>query len=332
MNLLNFFIPMSNFRFQFWPYIKLMIIFLLIIPDFGRASNAYNNLIRTCISLNPESVVCGLNNWRFFFVKKGNFLLHGERHVKENGTKALEKLISSKNTTYKPDAETTKAISPTDNKETQQCLLKEHVVQTNEKKLQTEQKAIKDLEVIEKKEIPAGMQDIPLVPNLAPPSQNASPAMVETKGIVGKDTAGVELPQSFIHREVQKEWTCALCKVTTSSEKTLSIHLNGRKHRAICEAIKAKTQPVPQKLKSNQSKEELKQKNIINQLNPKTKNGESIVNNGLKGGKEVKDHMVQKKPRARLRCEVCNVYCPCRITLANHNMGKKHLAKIKSLI
>lgn len=100
INLVNFFIPMSNIRFQFWPYIKLMIIFCLVTPDFGRASYAYNNLIRTCISLNPQAIICRLNNWRKFFVKKDDFLLHVERYLNENGTEALEKLIASKVNIY----------------------------------------------------------------------------------------------------------------------------------------------------------------------------------------------------------------------------------------
>ncbi|TKY59435.1 HVA22 protein a [Spatholobus suberectus] len=306
--------------FQLWPYIKLMIIFWLIIPDFGRASIAYNNLIRTCISLNPQAVICRLNNWKKFFFKKDNFLLHAERYVKENGTEALEKLIASKNTTYEPNAEATNAIRAPDNKEMQQNTTykpdaeatnsfratdNEEMQQTNEKKLQTEDKAIKDLEVIEKKEIPAGKQDIPVVPMDLAPSQNASPVIVETKGIVGKDTAGGELPQSSTHKEVQKEWTCALCHVTTTSEKTLNIHLHGRKHRATCEALKAKNQPVPQKVKSDQSKEELKQK---------------------------KPYEPAFTKHSKIRCEVCNVYCPNEIALASHKYGKKHLAKIKNLI
>ncbi|CAJ1936156.1 unnamed protein product [Sphenostylis stenocarpa] len=294
--------------FQFWPYIKLMIIFWLIMPDFGRASYVYNKLIRTCISLNSQAVIRSLNNWKKFFVKKDHFLLHAERYVEENGTEALMKLIESKNTTEKPVAEATNASRVTDHKETQQA---------NEKRLQTEHKAIKDLEVIEKKEIPAGKQEISVVPKLAH-SENASPAMLETKGIVVKDKAGRELPQISIHEEVQKEWTCALCHVTTTSENTLNAHLKGRKHRAKEEAMKAKNQPVSQKLKNDHSEEEWRLKNIMNQLNSKTRNGEKL---------QKKTCQPAWKNNSKFRCEVCNVECPCEITLASHKNGKKHLAK-----
>ncbi|XP_027346818.1 uncharacterized protein LOC113858381 isoform X2 [Abrus precatorius] len=304
--------------FQFWPYIKLGIIFWLIIPDFGRAFYVYNNLIRSCISINAQAVICRLNNWRKFFVKKDNFLLHAERYIQENGTEALEKLIASESTTCKHDAETTNAVRAIDNKEVQQ---------TSGKKLQAEHKDIGDLEEIEKKEISVGKQAIPAIPNLEPNQKNSSSAMVE-------GTAGGQLPQSSTSKkEVQKEWACALCQITVTSEKTLDSHVHGKKHRASCEALKAKNQPVPQKQK-NQSKEEVKQKNVINQKNSQTKNGEKE--------KEIKDHKVQGQQRnpsepvgmnqSKIRCEVCDVTCPNEVAMIAHLNGKKHLAKIKNLV
>jgi hypothetical protein len=91
---LTTFIPMFDIRFHFWPYIKLMIIFWLIIPDFGRASYVYNNLIRP---MKLKIVTWRLNNyWRKCFAEKDDFLMHAERYMKENGTEALEKLLASK--------------------------------------------------------------------------------------------------------------------------------------------------------------------------------------------------------------------------------------------
>jgi len=76
-----------------------MIILWLILPDFERASYAYNNIIRKCFS-NPQAAIRSLNNWRKFFVKKDNFLLHAEKYVEENGAEALMKLIASKVNIY----------------------------------------------------------------------------------------------------------------------------------------------------------------------------------------------------------------------------------------
>lgn len=42
-----------------------------------------------------------------------------------------------------------------------------------------------------------------------------------------------------LEENVQREWTCAMCQVTTTSETTLNLHLQGRKHRAKCEELKA---------------------------------------------------------------------------------------------
>jgi hypothetical protein len=132
-------------------------------------------------------------------------------------------------------------------------------------------------------------QDILVIPKIGP-SQTASSATVETKGRAESDTVGGEVTSTL--KEVQKEWTCALCLVTTTSEKDLNSHFNGRKHRDACEAaaLKAKKQPAPQKLQIYLPKVEVKQKNM---LNSNVKNGDGIVNKGLKGT-VVMDHKVQK--------------------------------------
>lgn len=80
---------MFHIRFHLWQYIKLMIVFWLVTPDFGRAYYVYNSLIRW---MKPQVVTC----WRKFFAESDNFLVNVERYVKENGTEALEKFITSK--------------------------------------------------------------------------------------------------------------------------------------------------------------------------------------------------------------------------------------------
>lgn len=94
----NHFIPMFHIRFRLWLYVKLMIIFLLTIPDFGRASYVYNNFIRP---MKLQIVQWRFNNfWRKCFVEKDDFLMHAERYMRENGTEALEKLIASQVNSY----------------------------------------------------------------------------------------------------------------------------------------------------------------------------------------------------------------------------------------
>lgn len=190
--------------------------------------------------MKPQVVTWRLNNyWRKWFCERDNFLMHAEIYMKENGTEALEKLIANKNTMCRPDAEATNEIIATDNKE---------MLKTYGERLQIEHKDIKDLEAIEKKEIPAAKQDVPVMLKIGR-SQNASSATVETKGTAEINKAGEEVSQSSTRKEMQKEWTCALCLVTTSSEKTLNCHLGGKKHRASIETIISKKQPTLHKQK-----------------------------------------------------------------------------------
>lgn len=48
-------------------------------------------------------------------------------------------------------------------------------------------------------------------------------------------------------KNVQKEWTCAVCQVTTQSEATLNSHLQGMRHRTKCEELKAGKQTAIKK-------------------------------------------------------------------------------------
>ncbi|XP_058758127.1 uncharacterized protein LOC131631354 [Vicia villosa] len=245
--------------FRLWLYVKLMIIFLLTIPDFGRAYYVYNNFIGP---MKLQIVQWRFNNfWRKCFVEKDDFLMHAERYMRENGTEALEKLIASQNTMCRPDAEDANEIISTDNK---------NVLKTNGESLQIEHLDIIDLETIEKKEIPSikqevlrlyaniwMLQDILIMPKVGP-SHNASSATVETKETSESDRTVRDVPQiSSTPKEMQKEWTCALCSVTTTSEITLNSHLSGRRHRAAAEALTAKKQPFIQKQKDSEVTNEI---------------------------------------------------------------------------
>jgi hypothetical protein len=103
------------------------------------------------------------------------------------------------------------------------------------------------------------LQDIPVMPIIGP-SPNASSATVETKGAADSGRAGGEVPHSSAstEKEVQKEWTCALCLVTALSEQVWNAHLNGRKHRASLQ--KQKDAKVTNEIISTGNKEILKVK------------------------------------------------------------------------
>ncbi|KAJ6671035.1 HVA22-LIKE PROTEINS [Salix viminalis] len=54
---------------------------------------------------------------------------------------------------------------------------------------------------------------------------------------------GMDLSEILPPENVLKEWTCAICQVTTQSEAVLNSHLQGSRHKAACERLKVKNQP-----------------------------------------------------------------------------------------
>ncbi|KAG8498076.1 hypothetical protein CXB51_007204 [Gossypium anomalum] len=92
-----------------------------------------------------------------------------------------------------------------------------------QEKLIANEKGIKPVQITEKWEVTT----IPKTdPNVIQTVNNTTVTLPATVGEVGHD-----LPEIPSDKQVQKEWTCAMCQVTTTSEKTLNIHLQGRKHK-----------------------------------------------------------------------------------------------------
>jgi hypothetical protein len=102
------------------------------------------------------------------------------------------------------------------------------------------------------------LQDIPVIPKIGP-SQIGSSAKMETKGTAEGDRAGGEVPQSSSTlKDVQKDWSCALGLVTTSSEEILNSHFSGGKHRAALQ--KQKDEEVINETTTTDNKEIVKVK------------------------------------------------------------------------
>ncbi|KAE9446137.1 hypothetical protein C3L33_21965, partial [Rhododendron williamsianum] len=69
-------------------------------------------------------------------------------------------------------------------------------------------------------------------PNLAQNEKKtvaAGEIKAKTVATAGGESKAVEIIDS---EKVQREWTCALCQVTTTSEQILDSHLQGRRHKA----------------------------------------------------------------------------------------------------
>ncbi|KAI0511182.1 hypothetical protein KFK09_011807 [Dendrobium nobile] len=99
--------------------------------------------------------------------------------------------------------------------------------------------------------------------------------------------------------QAKKQWGCALCKVSSSSEEALKDHLRGRKHKAK-EAL----------LLSNKKTGLLQSKQ---NLSPPLDGGP--LKNKLSEG---------KKQQQKLWCSLCKVKCNSSIMLENHKAGRQH--------
>ena len=89
-------------RVPFWPYIKLMVICWLVIPQFDGSYYVYQHLVHPCLSMDSQVVM----NWLFNESKKKfhsreTFLVSADQYTKENGPEALEKLLARKVCHYK---------------------------------------------------------------------------------------------------------------------------------------------------------------------------------------------------------------------------------------
>ncbi|XP_062175968.1 uncharacterized protein LOC133881017 isoform X2 [Alnus glutinosa] len=184
--------------------------------------------------------------------------------------------------TNKPnvDPEEFKVIAATEKKEVEWSHYKEPDIVQKDNKI---------VEVTETKEVPAVKRMILTEPSLDATDNRTSVTM----GIKGPDVAvaaaAIELGDI---QKVQKEWTCAVCQVTTTSEKDLNMHLRGNRHKASYEALELKA-----KIQRNIR---LKRKIIFTELK-----------------------------KSAFQCNICNVRCSGKVDLASHLQGKKHLEQVQ---
>ncbi|XVE93591.1 hypothetical protein REPUB_Repub01dG0207800 [Reevesia pubescens] len=187
-----------------WPYMKLTIVCWMMIPHFDGAFYVYNHFVHPCLYMDMQTIINRLKKQQDLFLKD-NFLAQADKYVQAHGPEALEKLIAA------------------ESKGTEPSIL---------------QKDIKPVQVTEKMEVAPENQIPETEPNAAQTVNNVT-TLPEIKG-----AASFGSPEIPSDKQVQKEWTCAMCQVTTTSEKTLNSHLQGSRHRnAWEELMKAKNQP-----------------------------------------------------------------------------------------
>ncbi|XP_052192926.1 HVA22-like protein h [Diospyros lotus] len=107
--------------------------------------------------------------------------------------------------------------------------------------------------------------------------------------------------------KVQREWTCAVCQFTTSSEQNLSSHLRGMKHKAKCEEVEAS----------------------------KNKRGSSSTSGWEHKKANSRDNPSPSKPKQNIHelwCGICNVSCTSQIDLESHLRGRRHLLQFQETL
>ncbi|KAK4563441.1 hypothetical protein RGQ29_005811 [Quercus rubra] len=213
---------------------------------------------------------------------------------------------------------------------------------SNSKEANIVQKDNKSIEVIEKKEVPTAK------------TENRTSATKEETAVAVATVR--ELPDIPMPKEVRKEWTCEICQLTVLSEKTLNLHLQGKKHKTT-EALKAKNQPniVPasttkkteQPIEEPQktvSTKEWKHRTTTNNEGEQHAYSMSVSASTAKifdqPSKEEHEKRVSMSNSALeqkneavseeyYRCNLCNTNCTGENDLASHYNGRKHKARIQ---
>ncbi|KAM7479050.1 hypothetical protein LguiA_027263 [Lonicera macranthoides] len=240
--------------FPLWAYIKIVAISWLVLPRFGHAYQAYKSLVLLSSYVNLQVL-----NWpnkqdkEPFLKTEETFLSAVEKFIKENGSEALEELIANKSKVAKPnlDAKEKMAVTITEKKEMATTIESKGAkpdveetkapANTEKKERATQVKSEGAKPNLHAEEIKAANTEKKEIAAIEVESTNAN--FVETARRKPEVVEVKEMnycPSAF--DEVQKQWTCAVCQVRTTSQATLDAHLQGKKHIAKCEELNAMKQ------------------------------------------------------------------------------------------
>ncbi|KAK6135468.1 hypothetical protein DH2020_030793 [Rehmannia glutinosa] len=277
-----------------WSSIKLVAIFWLVIPRFHGACYAYQSFIRPFLVVNLQAIIN-----RFYMSleeqphKKEMFLDVANKYIRENGSEALEKPISSKMDHKEPD---------NSQRETQVLEPDEKNYAATSKQLKEPDAARKDNELLEAQEKSAATE------SKQQSQEETTYATAKTEYIKTPDQASADnnrsQPSTPPPKTIQQEWTCPLCQVTTTSEKTLNAHLQGSKHKSMCESLKTSK---------------------LNKLKDTTPPIASAEN------RQPPSPPMMKKVEPEWTCALCQVTTTCEKNLKDHLRGQKHKAMCESL-
>ncbi|XP_015574189.2 uncharacterized protein LOC8279216 [Ricinus communis] len=112
-------------------------------------------------------------------------------------------------------------------------------------------------------------------------------------------------------KKVQKEWTCAVCQITTTSETDLILHLQGRQHENACEKLNSKNQA------SNAKTPASAKTNVL--LDSKEMGISTIA------GSDTPDKQHLKGVQKMLICSVCQETATSVTDFISHLRGNRHV-------
>ncbi|XP_065628415.1 uncharacterized protein LOC112037073 isoform X1 [Quercus suber] len=189
-----------------------------------------------------------------------------------------------------------------------------------------------DVEVTEKNEVAAIEMVTPIESTLV--QIGKSTETLTDMNVTSKSTlefTEVRLSKKRDFTKVQKEWACAICKVTIESETTLNSHLQGKRHNANCEVLKAITRAKKKIFPTSTTK---KHEHVQTQKKCASSNGlkeEVNIKQWDVHGLQISSKKIVQDTRLPLLCYICNVRCTNKDNLDAHLKGKKHLARIQEL-
>ncbi|KAM5548423.1 hypothetical protein ABKV19_000043 [Rosa sericea] len=285
--------------FLLWPYIRLLIVFFLVMPHFDGALYVYKHLICPCLSMDPQIVINSFNKRKESLVRE-NFLSEVERYVKENGPEGLENFITCKSTRKNLNVKEYNAVSSMDNEASKSI------------KPNGGQNDIKAVQVMVKKKETTASQVSQAEPNLTVNEDKFCSWKMNEKAIeVAADREILNTPPP---KKVQKEWT-TVSPLPTQTDATFNSPLGDNKHKATYEALKIKNEGKP-KLTGPENR---------------TVAAMEIYEKPVEVGTAIEDPEPPKEVQKEWTCALCQVTTSCERNLNSHLQGRKHKAAYEAL-
>ncbi|WOG82689.1 hypothetical protein DCAR_0101855 [Daucus carota subsp. sativus] len=296
-----------------WPYVKILVVCWLVIPYFNGASIAYNNVVRPCLSMQlPQIIVDMLNKKQYSSLTRESFLEETERYVKENGTEALEKLFASKPIINEPPV-AQKDINAVD-------ILDKHEAAAENKSETTLNSHLQGMKHRTKcEELKAGKQTATRKGSRqefsSTTNKSEQPNQVLKKVSSGSGINKVSCANQDQKKSSPNKFGCDICQMKLQSEATLKSHLQGSKHKAKIEQLKAKETTDTDKITSSAKSSDKNTTGVNKNSSAKAEvKIEANVSNGFH------------------RCSICNVTCTSESDMAFHLRGKRHLSGVEDSV